>query len=227
MLQLTNHNGFPVVKVERKRRKAGGDPSLDAVAAATDDIDGGSIRSLESSSGSILDGDATPPFSRDLRFAGIILRKQLLSVLVRGADRFLHDPPATPGVLLPGETPPLNHDLMEGTYPSYPSFDAAFAASRGYEDRWLDLTPYMNPTPVVIRESAPFPRAFSVFRNLGLRHLVVVDKRSVVVGILTRHECTDHHLKHILLCQVSMEEESLREKQRIIDSYDSTQYGRA
>lgn len=36
----------------------------------------------------------------------------------------------------------------------------------------MDLTPYMNATPHTVQDQTPVPRAFRLFRSLGLRHLV-------------------------------------------------------
>ena len=51
---------------------------------------------------------------------------------------------------------------------------------------WLDLTPYYNPTPYTVQEKMGFVRAYSLFRRLGLRHLIVTDRINNVKGILTR-----------------------------------------
>lgn len=50
----------------------------------------------------------------------------------------------------------------------------------------LDLTPYINTSAPAIPESFSLDRAYMMFRQLGLRHLVVVDKHSHVKGIITR-----------------------------------------
>lgn len=50
----------------------------------------------------------------------------------------------------------------------------------------LDLRPYMNLAPYSLTEDSNLPRVFRLFRGLGLRHLVIVDKRNNVVGIVTR-----------------------------------------
>jgi CBS-domain-containing membrane protein len=73
----------------------------------------------------------------------------------------------------------------------------------------MDLTPYMNPTPHIIQEQTPVPRAFRLFRSLGLRHLVVLNRRNEVKGMITRKDLTPNHMKTCL------ERLSEKEKMRI------------
>ena len=56
----------------------------------------------------------------------------------------------------------------------------------------LDLRPYINTSTAAIQESFSVERTYVVFRTLGLRHLVVVDRHNHVKGIVTRkvHLCT-------------------------------------
>lgn len=97
---------------------------------------------------------------------------------------------------------------MEKHYPRYPEPNpfpdnktALFGNQSGEhytlseEDRglWVDLTPYMNQTPFLIQEEAPFVRAYRLFRMAGLRHLVVVNRHNNVRGIITRRELEDDH----------------------------------
>ncbi|RLN92598.1 hypothetical protein BBJ28_00017181, partial [Nothophytophthora sp. Chile5] len=65
-------------------------------------------------------------------------------------------------------------------------------------DLWMDLTPYMNPTPHIVQEQTPVPRAFRLFRSLGLRHLIVLNRRNEVRGVITRKDLTPSHLKFCL-----------------------------
>ena len=50
----------------------------------------------------------------------------------------------------------------------------------------LDLRPYINTSASAIQESFSVERTYVVFRTLGLRHLVVVDRHNHVKGIVTR-----------------------------------------
>ena len=50
----------------------------------------------------------------------------------------------------------------------------------------LDLRPYINSSAAAVQESFSLDRTYVVFRTLGLRHLVVVDRHNHVKGIVTR-----------------------------------------
>ena len=62
----------------------------------------------------------------------------------------------------------------------------------------MDLTPYMNATPHTVLIQSPVPRTFRLFRSLGLRHLVVLDRQNAVKGIITREDLTPNHLRACL-----------------------------
>ncbi|KAF1333369.1 Chloride channel, partial [Globisporangium splendens] len=102
----------------------------------------------------------------------------------------------------------LSYRDMEAHYPRYPTptlfpdRTTAFTGSDGdqmytlsEDDRslWVDLTPYINQTPYLIQEEAPFVRAYRLFRSAGLRHLVVVNRHNNVRGIITRRDLQDEH----------------------------------
>lgn len=102
----------------------------------------------------------------------------------------------------------LSYRDMEAHYPRYPTptpfpdrttsltgSDAGQQYTLSEEDRalWVDLTPYINQTPYIVQEEAPFVRAYRLFRSAGLRHLVVVNRHNNVRGIITRRELEDEH----------------------------------
>lgn len=72
-------------------------------------------------------------------------------------------------------------------YPRYAVIDdlQIDADERDYE---LDLTPFMNPAPYSVSDQTSMPRIFKLFRGLGLRHLVVVNRHNQVAGIVTRKD---------------------------------------
>eukprot|EP00041_Stephanoeca_diplocostata_P021223 m.489642 g.489642 ORF g.489642 m.489642 type:complete len:885 (-) comp21770_c0_seq1:2817-5471(-) len=81
------------------------------------------------------------------------------------------------------------------------------AESRAEADRLLtkkndgmmvDLTPYMNESVVTVLESFSIDRAYMIFRSMGLRHLIIVDKCNCPVGVLTRKDMQGHDIAHYL-----------------------------
>lgn len=56
----------------------------------------------------------------------------------------------------------------------------------------IDLGPYINSSAVAVQETFSIERTYTVFRTMGLRHLVVVDRHNHVKGIVTRKVGTIH-----------------------------------
>lgn len=146
-------------------------------------------------------------------FCGIIYRHHL-TVLLQRKDFFIEKPepfvrtPAGDTTLLYNDQYALSYRDMEGSYPRYPSIND-IQLDDDERDLWMDLTPYMNSTPHTVQEQTPVPRAFRLFRSLGLRHLIVLNRRNEVRGVITRKDLTPPHLK---FCLESLSE---NEKQRI------------
>lgn len=55
-------------------------------------------------------------------------------------------------------------------------------------EMYIDLRPYMNLSPTMMRETTSFSEAYHIFRTMGLRHLVIVDSQAEVSGIITRKD---------------------------------------
>ena len=89
----------------------------------------------------------------------------------------------------------IAHDTIEKTYPAYAEIGDAILDSEDMES-WLDLRNYMDPSPISISSKSSLTKAFNLFRQMGLRHLPVTDENHRVVGILTRHDLTEHKLEH-------------------------------
>jgi len=49
----------------------------------------------------------------------------------------------------------------------------------------------MNSYPYTLDRGASLPKVFRLFRMMGLRHIVVVDKYNAVIGIITRKDLVD------------------------------------
>ncbi|XP_046656068.1 H(+)/Cl(-) exchange transporter 7-like isoform X1 [Daphnia pulicaria] len=107
---------------------------------------------------------------------GLILRSQLKILLKE--KPFCSSPTGS-------TRPPISLETFRMYYPRYPaSEDIHFTE----EERasYLDLRPYMNPTPYTVPKHASLHRTFQLFRALGLRHLIVTDDNNEVAGMITR-----------------------------------------
>eukprot|EP00879_Flechtneria_rotunda_P016612 GHRR01017382.1.p1 GENE.GHRR01017382.1~~GHRR01017382.1.p1 ORF type:complete len:460 (+),score=151.82 GHRR01017382.1:797-2176(+) len=58
----------------------------------------------------------------------------------------------------------------------------------------VDLTPYVNSSALRVQEAMSLERAYILFRNMGLRHLVIVDEHNRVKGIVTRKDLLGYKL---------------------------------
>ncbi|KAJ6912887.1 chloride channel-like family protein [Populus alba x Populus x berolinensis] len=64
-------------------------------------------------------------------------------------------------------------------------------------EMFLDLHPFTNASPYTVAETMSLAKALMLFREVGLRHLLVIPKisgRPPVVGILTRHDFMPEHI---------------------------------
>ncbi|KAH8479703.1 hypothetical protein Peur_068672 [Populus x canadensis] len=64
-------------------------------------------------------------------------------------------------------------------------------------EMFLDLHPFTNASPYTVVETMSLAKALILFREVGLRHLLVMPRisgRSPVVGILTRHDFMPEHI---------------------------------
>nr|CAD1825816.1 unnamed protein product [Ananas comosus var. bracteatus] len=64
-------------------------------------------------------------------------------------------------------------------------------------EMFIDLHPFTNTSPYTVVETMSLAKAVILFREVGLRHLLVVPKsssRAPIVGILTRHDFMPEHI---------------------------------
>ncbi|CAN6250378.1 unnamed protein product [Urochloa humidicola] len=132
-----------------------------------------------------------PPFSDSPTLYGLILRDHLL-VLLRKKDfacsctastlntskHFAHDEFAKRGS--------GKQDRIE---------DIELSAEE--LEMFVDLHPFTNTSPYTVLETMSLAKALILFREVGLRHLLVLpksSKRAPVVGILTRHDFMPEHI---------------------------------
>ncbi|OVA11617.1 CBS domain [Macleaya cordata] len=132
-----------------------------------------------------------PPFSDAPELCGLVLRSHLL-VLLNG-KRFSRER------IVSGE------EILR----KFDAFDFAKAGSgKGLKvedlditeeemDMYVDLHPVTNTSPYTVVETMSLAKAAVLFRQLGLRHLLVVPKtpgRPPIVGLLTRHDFMPEHI---------------------------------
>ena len=103
----------------------------------------------------------------------------------------------------------LHFPDLERSFPRYPKA-GDISLTPAQRSLWLDITPYINATPPVVFTDAPVKRAFSLFRGLGMRHLVAVDRNNNVSGIITRHDLTNHRLSHVAAKQSAHSADKVR-----------------
>ncbi|KAK9286286.1 hypothetical protein L1049_014676 [Liquidambar formosana] len=132
-----------------------------------------------------------PPFSAAPELYGLVLRSHLL-VLLKG-KKFTKQRVMT------------GSDILR----TFNAFDFAKAGSgKGVKledldikeeemEMYVDLHPITNTSPYTVVETMSLAKAAVLFRELGLRHLLVVPKtpgRPPIVGILTRHDFMPEHI---------------------------------
>jgi len=87
----------------------------------------------------------------------------------------------------------LPYEKLERFFPHFPDVDAICLTE---EERmgWIDLRPYCDTAPFFVSEATTVPRAYRLFRSLGLRHLLVLNKKGQLVGVVTRHDLEEEHV---------------------------------
>ncbi|KAD4177944.1 hypothetical protein E3N88_26535 [Mikania micrantha] len=117
---------------------------------------------------------------------GLILRSHLLVLLQSKAD-FQHSPLA---VDMRSQSIPIRHNLSDFVKP---------VTSKGLSindihlspddlEMYIDLAPFVNPSPYVVPEDMSLTKVYNLFRQLGLRHIFVVPRASRVIGMITRKD---------------------------------------
>lgn len=117
---------------------------------------------------------------------GLILRSHLLVLLQTKVD-FQHSPLPSD---VRGGSLPIRHNLNEFMKPvssKGKSIDEIHLDSDDV-DMYIDLAPFLNPSPYVVPEDMSLTKVYNLFRQLGLRHLLVVPRASHVIGMITRKD---------------------------------------
>ncbi|XP_057769106.1 putative chloride channel-like protein CLC-g isoform X2 [Salvia miltiorrhiza] len=135
-----------------------------------------------------------PPFSESPVLYGLILRAHLLTLLRSKAFSRTPSPVSQDAIALFSvddfSKKGLGHDdRIE---------DLAF--SNEEMEMYIDLHPFTNTSPYAVVETMSLAKALMLFRQVGLRHLLVIPKfsgRRPVVGILTRHDFRPEHVLNL------------------------------
>mmetsp|Transcript_30692 Transcript_30692/g.74785 ORF Transcript_30692/g.74785 Transcript_30692/m.74785 type:complete len:927 (-) Transcript_30692:282-3062(-) len=127
------------------------------------------------------------------RLRGFILRKHACALLSKRLRQRVLVSPHT-GKSRGAE---IQWDDLQRPYPHYPDADKIVLTEE--ESRCiLDLKPYCNPVPHVVPSNATVWHVYQLFRQLGLRHLCVVDSKGDCVGVITRQDLTIEHCSQCL-----------------------------
>lgn len=84
----------------------------------------------------------------------------------------------------------LTHFLLPSQ--EYPVFTPIHDIYITEEDRdlFVDVRPYCNTSPHTVQETTSVNTAYDVFRTMGLRMLLVVNRYNQCVGTITRDDLT-------------------------------------
>eukprot|EP00599_Poterioochromonas_sp_BG-1_P012444 CAMPEP_0173159256 /NCGR_PEP_ID=MMETSP1105-20130129/16980_1 /TAXON_ID=2985 /ORGANISM="Ochromonas sp., Strain BG-1" /LENGTH=866 /DNA_ID=CAMNT_0014077613 /DNA_START=186 /DNA_END=2786 /DNA_ORIENTATION=- len=137
-----------------------------------------------------------PVVSKDGRLRGLILRKTLCTLLkLKAYSTPTEAPRQADGGIVLAQASTVNYDTIERPYPNYPDIKAVKLADKEL-NFWLDMRSHMDPAPSAVNEACSIRRTYTLFRTMGLRHLIVVDGDLQVKGIITRYDMDEHRLKH-------------------------------
>ncbi|XP_028762816.1 chloride channel protein CLC-c-like [Neltuma alba] len=132
-----------------------------------------------------------PPFSEAPQLCGLVFRSHLLVLLKQ--RKF------TKQKVMTGSTIMRNFEAHDFAKPGLGKGLKLDDVHIGEEEMemYVDLHPVTNTSPYTVVETMSLAKAALLFRELGLRHLLVVPKttgRPPVVGILTRHDFMPEHV---------------------------------
>ncbi|XP_064608888.1 H(+)/Cl(-) exchange transporter 7-like [Liolophura sinensis] len=129
-------------------------------------------------------------------FHGLILRSQLVVLLKLKVFNENED--------LSQVRRKLESKDFRDVYPRFPPIQQIHISPQERECT-IDLQPFMNPAPYTVYDVASLPRVFRLFRALGLRHVVVINDKNQVIGMVTRKDVARYRiLRH--RGQISIEE---------------------
>mmetsp|Transcript_16300 Transcript_16300/g.37377 ORF Transcript_16300/g.37377 Transcript_16300/m.37377 type:complete len:802 (-) Transcript_16300:255-2660(-) len=101
--------------------------------------------------------------------------------------------------------PLVQWEILFKSYPRYPKAKD-LRITEADREKFVDLRPYINNAAITVQETSSAERTYSIFRNLGLRFLPVVNKYNQVVGTITRSDLTEEALAERLLQKGTLHE---------------------
>ena len=126
--------------------------------------------------------DSNPVLDIDMptygRLRGLIRRGEILSMIKQGFFCNAEDHGR--------ERVEEDYDLLHADYPRYPTLDDVKLSDEEQENLQLDFSLVMDLSPHTVFASKTYTETFSLVRKLGLRHLVVINFKNEVVGMITR-----------------------------------------
>eukprot|EP00466_Bigelowiella_natans_P004969 jgi/Bigna1/90723/estExt_fgenesh1_pg.C_770101 len=126
------------------------------------------------------------------RLVGIILRKHICAMLSERLREKVLTPPGT--AAKSGENVELNWDDLNRTYPHFPAVEN-LRLNEVEKQYIVDFSIFMNLTPHRVLPTASVWHVYQLFRQMGLRHLCVVDTQGDIIGMITRQDLTIEHCK--------------------------------
>ncbi|KAI8009746.1 Chloride channel protein CLC-d [Camellia lanceoleosa] len=141
---------------------------------------------------------------------GLMLRSHLLVLLQSKVD-FQHSP-------LPndsrGGSLPIRHNFSEFVKPVSSKGISIHDINLTPDDleMYIDLAPFVNPSPYIVSEDMSITKVYNLFRQLGLRHIFVVPRVSRVIGMITRKDLLIEDNEDS--ATVELQSTSVREHQR-------------
>ena len=168
-------------------------------------------------------GAAGPSAAADgIQTSGMILRTQVLKMLQYRIGWYMRDPseisyPATQ----------LDRYELQSRLDNIPykvaehveDFPATYRISDHEADTMsVDFTYFMNRHPFMVTEDVPMARAYRLFRQIGLRHLLVTRAQPAVVGIITRKDLIEE------TAQLAVAEEAAN-ADKAAEAYKATRHG--
>uniref|UniRef100_A0A7N0VII7 Chloride channel protein n=1 Tax=Kalanchoe fedtschenkoi TaxID=63787 RepID=A0A7N0VII7_KALFE len=133
-----------------------------------------------------------PPYSEKEVLFGLVLRAHLITLLKKKA--FAPTPTVLTSVVAFSQ---FSSEEFSKRGSGYQENIEEVELTEEEMNMYIDLHPFTNTSPYTVVETMSLAKALTLFRDVGLRHLLVIPKhssRSPVAGILTRHDFMPEHI---------------------------------